>query len=322
MPRTARLDIPDLLHHVIVRGVNREDIFRDDADKRRFLQRFSSLLAETGTECLAWSLMSNHFHLLLRPRASRLSVFMRRLLTAYAVYFNRRHQRAGHLFQNRYKSIVCEEDAYLLELVRYIHLNPLRAGLVKDLEELDCYPWCGHLSLLGTKGLVGQNTEEVLRYFTGGKTDARGKYRDFVADGIALGRREELVGIRQRSAEREEADELTDPRILGGEKFIEELRQRRHLEATTAKTLPIPALIERVCNHFEADLEEIRSRSRATRLAAVRSVICFLAVRQMRYSGTEVGLHLNLTRSAVSLAATRGDALAKENPAISKLLDV
>jgi len=76
---------------------------------------------------------------------------MRRLMTGYAVTFNRRHRRAGHLFQNRYKSVICEEDPYLLELIRYIHLNPLRAGLVKDLKELDRYPWTGHSAILGRR---------------------------------------------------------------------------------------------------------------------------------------------------------------------------
>src|SRR5512136_676836 len=114
MPRTARIDIPGLLQHVIVRGIERSDIFLDDDDRALFLERFSKLLVETGTECIAWALMTNHFHLLLRPQSTKLSFIMRRLLTGYAVVFNRRHNRSGHLFQNRYKSIVCEENPYLL----------------------------------------------------------------------------------------------------------------------------------------------------------------------------------------------------------------
>jgi hypothetical protein len=90
---------------------------------------------------------------------------MRRLLTAYAIYFNRRYDRSGHLFQNRYRSIVCDEDAYLHELVRYIHLNPLRAGVVKELNELDEYPWCGHAVVMGKKVLPGQAVNEVLELF-------------------------------------------------------------------------------------------------------------------------------------------------------------
>ena len=117
--------MPNLLQHVIVRGIEKRDIFTCDDDRLDFVRRFSRLLEETGTECLAWALLSNHFHLLLRTTDIPLSKFMRRLLTGYAVTFNLRHDRTGHLFQNRYKSIVCEEEQYLLELVRYIHLNPL-----------------------------------------------------------------------------------------------------------------------------------------------------------------------------------------------------
>jgi REP element-mobilizing transposase RayT len=128
MPRSARLDVPCILQHVIVRGIEKRDIFLDDRDREFFANRLSSLLKETEVRCFAWSILSNHFHLLLMPMRSTLASFMRRLLTGYAVYFNRQHSRSGHLFQNRYKSIVCEEEPYLLELVRYIHLNPLRVG--------------------------------------------------------------------------------------------------------------------------------------------------------------------------------------------------
>ena len=114
MPRLARLDITGLLQHVIVRGIERCDIFNDDHDRQLFFDRFTKLLSETGVRCYAWALLSNHFHLLLMPTSTALSSFMRRLLTGYAVSFNRHNKRSGHLFQNRYKSIVCEEEAYLL----------------------------------------------------------------------------------------------------------------------------------------------------------------------------------------------------------------
>ncbi len=149
MPRQPRLDAPGLLQHVMARGIERRKLFRDDKDRESFLERFAIILEETQTQCYAWALIPNHFHLLLRTGPIPLSKVMRRLMTGYAVTFNKRHKRAGHLFQNRYKSVVCEEDAYLLELIRYIHLNPLRAGLVKDLQELDKYPWTGHSAILG-----------------------------------------------------------------------------------------------------------------------------------------------------------------------------
>lgn len=151
MPRQPRLDSPGLLQHVMARGIEGREIFKDDQDRTSFLDRFATILDETQTQCYAWALIPNHFHLLLRTGPTPLSKVMRRLMTGYAVTFNKRHKRSGHLFQNRYKSIVCEEDPYLLELIRYIHLNPVRAGLVKDLKELDKYPWCGHATILGKR---------------------------------------------------------------------------------------------------------------------------------------------------------------------------
>jgi len=151
MPRQPRLDVPGLLQHVMARGIERRKIFLDDNDRKSFLERFAIILEETQTQCYAWALIPNHFHLLLRTGPTPLSKVMRRLMTGYAVTFNKRHKRAGHLFQNRYKSVICEEDPYLLELIRYIHLNPLRASLVKDLKELDKYPWTGHSAILGRR---------------------------------------------------------------------------------------------------------------------------------------------------------------------------
>ena len=151
MPRQARLDAPGLLQHVMARGIERRKLFRDDKDRKSFLNRLTLILEETQTQCYAWALIPNHFHLLLRTGPTPLSKVMRRLMTGYAVTFNKRHKRSGHLFQNRYKSVVCEEDPYLLELIRYIHLNPLRAGIVKDLKELDKYPWTGHSTIIGKK---------------------------------------------------------------------------------------------------------------------------------------------------------------------------
>jgi len=149
MPRQPRLDAPGVLQHVMARGIERRKIFWDDKDCNSFLDRLADILEETQTQCYAWALIPNHFHILLRTGPTPLSKVMRRFMTGYAVTFNKRHKRAGHLFQNRYKSVICEEDPYLLELIRYIHLNPLRARLVEDLKELDKYPWTGHSAILG-----------------------------------------------------------------------------------------------------------------------------------------------------------------------------
>ena len=129
MPRQARIDAPGALHHVICRGIERRKLFLDDTDRDNFIERAGNLFIQTATPCYAWALVPNHFHLLLKTGQEPLSRVMRRLLTGYAVTFNRRHRRRGRLFQNRYKSILCQQDSYLLELVRYIHLNPIRTGL-------------------------------------------------------------------------------------------------------------------------------------------------------------------------------------------------
>ena len=232
MPRQPRLDAPGLLQHVMARGIERRKIFLNDNDRKSFLERFASILEETQRQCYAWALIPNHFHLLLRTGPTPLSNVMRRLMTGYAVTFNKRHKRAGHLFQNRYKSVICEETPYLLELIRYIHLNPLRASLVKDLKELDKYPWTGHSTILGRrknplipeppandfplssgkgkkqkenpenpvnpvkkeKLLAEKTIEDVLLQFDQTEKTARKSYREFVEKGIRHGTREDLQG--------------------------------------------------------------------------------------------------------------------------------
>ena len=165
MPRGARLDAPGTLHHVIIRGIEKRRIVDDDQDRKNFIDRLGRVSVETETKILAWSLLKNHAHILLKSGPRGLSQFMRRFLTGYAVGYNLRHRRHGHLFQNRYKSIVCDEDAYFQELVRYIHLNPLRAGLVNNLGELERYPWCGHGVMLGKIQHSWQDRPYVLSWF-------------------------------------------------------------------------------------------------------------------------------------------------------------
>src|SRR5512139_2522316 len=130
MPRQPRLDAPGVLHHVMVRGLERRAIFRDDGDRADFIDRVGRLADAKAWRVYAWALLPNHAHLLVRTGGRSLPRTMRSLLTGYAGQFNRRHRRSGHLFQNRYKSIVIEEEPYFLELIRYLHLNPLRAGVV------------------------------------------------------------------------------------------------------------------------------------------------------------------------------------------------
>jgi putative transposase len=231
VPRQARLDAPGTLHHVILRGIEKRRIVDDDKDRQNFVKRLGDLAEETKTRVYAWSLLTNHAHFFLRSGPSGLPKFMRRFLTGYAVTYNLRHQRHGHLFQNRYHSIVCEEDVYFQELVRYIHLNPLRAELVKSLSELDRYPWCGHSVLMGRTRHDWQDREYALSWFGKREGEARRAYRKYMGEGLVQGRRPELVGggvVRSYGgwsavlSLRKSRDKISgDERILGTGDFVE-----------------------------------------------------------------------------------------------------
>ena len=320
MPRTARLDIPGLLHHVIVRGIERRPIFADNYDRQTFCHRFSGLLAETETSCLAWSLLPNHFHLLLRPEKAPLSHFMRRLLTGYAVNFNIRHKRSGHLFQNRYKSLLCEEETYCLELVRYIHLNPLRARLVVDLEQLDVYPWCGHAVVLGNRSLEGHKVNETLLHFGEGGKKARQAYREFIADGIALHGRWQKSGrsFRQYFSEllAQDDDLAKDSRVLGSEDFCVRLQRQGQIMrgAAIQRNIPLAELLRRTSALLGLPAELPLERNRSRPVADARALFCCIAVRKLGHNGAEVGRLLGLSRAGVSAAAKRGEKLLAEFP--------
>ncbi len=324
MPRQPRLDIPGLLQHVIVRGIERRNIFRNNDDRQDFVDRLSALLVETKTDCYAWALIPNHFHLLLKPNVCDLKHFMRRLLTGYAVNFNKRHQRSGHLFQNRYKSIVCEEDTYLLELIRYIHLNPLRAGLVKNLEGLNRFSWCGHGVLLGNTTLEGQCIQEALAFFGSQWKVAREHYQKFIADGIDQGNRPELVGsgLRSNSCNKLDNDTQThDNRVLGSGNFVDKLIDEPCLQGKIITQFSLGELTHRVADYYGIELTDLSVRSRDQQRIDARDMFCYIAVKNLRYSGVQVGEQLGIQRAAVSHAVRRGGVLAgKEGGIVEKIL--
>jgi len=272
----------------------------------------------------------NHFHLLLRPTEGSLSSFMRRLQTGYAVTFNLRHKRSGHLFQNRYKSIACdEEEEYLLALVRYIGPNPLRARLVKDVEDLDRYPWCGHAVLMGNRELPGQSIDEVLGRFGTGVKEARTRYREFVAAGIPQGRRDEFVGggllrsgggtpPRRKDGEDRQA---YDERVLGGGEFVETLWREDALRERLPPRVGLHELVERVAQAYGTEADEIRRRRRLAHLCEARAVVCYLAVRELGYNGGQVGKALHLGWAGLSGAVQRGEGAVRARPELLNLLE-
>jgi len=328
MPRQSRIDAPGAVHHIIARGIARKPIFKDDIDRNNFLDRFGSILVETKTPCCAWALIPNHFHLLLRTGNVPVATVMRRLLTGYAVSYNRRHKRWGHLFQNRYKSILCQEETYLLELVRYIHLNPLRAKLVKNLQGLDNYLFCGHHYLLRKSHKDWQETAVVLQRFGSTIRTARRKYREFVQKGVSQGRRPELVGgglIRShggwaavKALRKSKAYLKGDERILGESDFVEQVLAKaeedlgkKYKIRTTG--LDLAKVTERVSEVMGVEKEKVLAAGKYRETVAARSLLCYWAVRKLGFSMAEMSKRLHISSPAVSQSVKRGEKIAKKN---------
>lgn len=320
MPRQARLDSPGTLHHVMIRGIEKRRIVDDDIDRNDFVRRLGALAEETRTPIYTWALMSNHAHLLVCSGAMGLAKFMRRLLTGYAVRYNLRHRRHGPLFQDRYKSILCDGDHYFTELVRYIHLNPLRVGSVKDLKELEKYRYCGYGTILGTQINAWQDRDSVLAQFGRQESAAREAYWQFVSEGIPLGRRPELVGgkptrsngawFEVKSRRQRRAREITDERILGSGEFVERIlreagvRAARQHSGNKAKGYA-ERVVSAACKKSGVSLTELRSGSRRGQLPAVRVKIVRGLVENYGISVAEVARQVGISTSGVSKILTR-----------------
>ncbi|MEJ2158328.1 MAG: transposase [Desulfobacteraceae bacterium] len=332
MPRKARIDAPGALHHIIARGIARKKVFDDDTDRDFFLERLAMVVRECQTQCFAWALIPNHFHLLFKTGATPIATVMKRLLTGYAMHYNRRHKRHGYLFQNRYKSILCQEDSYLLELVRYIHLNPLRAKLVADLKELDRYAYCGHSVLMGKVGAEWQDTVYVTRLFHKHPSTARRRYKAFVLKGIADGKRDDLTGgglVRSaggwaavKALRKANAIQKGDERILGDSEFVDrviseakEAYERRY--RLRAKGLDLDDIAAKAAEIAGIDADLVWIKGKQPRIVQARSLLCYWATNVLGISQSDLSKRLELSPSAVSIAVARGrDLIRKHNYSI------
>ena len=256
------------------------------------------------------------------------SVLMSRLLTGYAVWFNKKYRRHGQLFQNRYQSILCQEDPYLKELDRYIHLNPLRAGLVEDMKKLDKHPWCGHSVIMNKTMQAWQNVDYVYGLFSEKKRLARTRYRVYVEKGILDGKRPDLtgggllrstggwavlkglrkVGIRVKG----------DERILGDSDFVEnvlksaeeELEQKYDLKA---RGYDFDRVAQRVAEVMKIEKGQVTAFGKSPQTVKARSLLCFWAHRKLGMTTIEIGKRLNISQSAVSRSSMRGQQIEIEN---------
>ena len=315
MPRGPRLDAQGTLHHVMIRGIEQGSIIRDDTDRKAFVDRMGMLAKGSGTSIYAFALMTNHAHILLKSGTNGLPTYMRRLLSGYAQFFNRRHKRVGHLFQNRYKSIICEEEAYFDKLVAYIHLNPMRAGLVESLAQLAMYPWSGHAVLMNKVSYEWIDRDYVLQFFGRTAISARMAYLEFLEEEMGIDRKEELSGgglIRSQggwskvlSMRKSGEKALGDERILGGDDFVREVLNEA--EGRTDIVHPeherleqFAKAIEEACEVAGVTITLLRSGSKIGVLPSLRRELAKTAVNEYGISLAETARQLGVTTNAVS----------------------
>ena len=315
----------------MLRGVAGFPILRDDMDRFVFLDRARKQFDGDALQCLVWALMINHGHLVARTKSTPLSVGMHRLDTEYASYFNRRYQRQGHVFQNRFKSLLIDEETYLLRAVRYVLLNPVKGGIVAGLDELETYPWTSYPALMTRSAPRLGDVDFTLRLFADGREAARRELRQWMLDGIKnQDPFELLVELSSGRPPKALMDDLRaaligerDSYVVGDSAFISSVlataKAPRPAMQRFAGGWGIDTLLARVCQEMDVDGDEIRLGRRFTAASDARGATAWLGVTYLGFSMTDLAFSLGVTRPAISKALSRGRSVARER--LSCLLD-
>lgn len=282
MSRPLRIEYPGACYHVIARGVEKRDIIKGSKDASAFIRLLSRITDRYNFIFYAYCVMSNHYHLLLETPDGNLSRGMHNLNTTYAIGFNKRHERVGHLFQGRYKAFVVEKEEYLLELTRYIVLNPVRAGLVGG---PDCYDWSSYREMMGMKRASSfLKSGFILSHFSENITVARQLCKEFVYAGLSAKHPEPIKGV-----------------VLGSEGFLQRinayLERNRKVQEISRK--------ERFCDR--PFLRDIFSRPEDIHIKELRNKKILIASNQYGYSQMEIACHLGLHSSTVSVIIKKGE---------------
>jgi putative transposase len=327
MPRGPRLDAPGILHHVRARGVGRGAIFLTETDREDFLERLETAVADDAAFVYAWSLMPNHFHLAVRTGNATISKTMKRLLAGYATAFNKRHKRDGHLFQNRFKSTVVDEERYFLALVRYIHLNPVAAKMVPDVDALKTYAWTGHSVLMGKQKRVWQDVDEVLGRFGRKVGHARRELVAFMMSGEGKkfeklfkggGLIRSMGGISELEKGGKKERTAYDERILGKGGFVEAVLKTAESQlvliggSESERKQKFEALLVYVSKRSGFSKAELTGRDRRRELVKYRRVFVYLAVTRLGLSATSVGRMVNLSPPNAVRALAIGEEVMRE----------
>lgn len=304
MARPLRIQYPEAFYHITSRGNERKVVFRNDRDRNRFLSYLETAHDKYGAIIHVYCLMDNHYHLLVETPRSNLSQILHHINGAYTTYFNVKRQRSGHLFQGRFKGILVEKDAYCKELSRYIHLNPVRAGMVKGPWE---YPWSSYRYFVGKdKKPEWLTMELVLGDFGGeGRTGFR-RYREYV--------------------ERREAKELESPfktviasTFLGSEEFINNIRME-YLEKKKVDRRNISAIKKILRGPSLEEIEKAVAQILPKGHALYKKVCIYLS---HQYSGMrldEIGAYFGMRGSAISQASRRFKETLKGDRELGRIL--
>ena len=288
MARKPRIHYPGAVYHVILRGNGGQNIFFTDSDRTRFFLLLQEGVERYGHRIHAYCLMSNHVHMAIQVAETPLSRIMQNLSFRYTRYINAQQKRTGHLFQGRYKALLIDADVYLLELVRYIHLNPVRASIVKTPKD---YQWSSHHAYLGEKNIGWLTTEWVLAQFSRNIKKSCRLYNDFINDGLSEGHREEFHCGK------------TDGRILGEDKFAEEA-----LAGTEKKyihPISIEQVIKTVSECYGLSTIELAIPDRRRQTAEARAMAACLVQDMEHLTLVELGRQLKRGISGLSQAAGR-----------------
>ena len=293
MPRKPRIEFSRAFYHVIVRGSQKQRVFKDATDFQKYLLTLTVYKNRTGCRIYAYVLMNNHVHLLIETADIPLSKAMQGVNQTYTMYFNRKYRTVGHLFQGRYKAILCDRDAYLLGLVKYIHQNPLRAKIV---DRLDAYPWSSHHAYTGKNHPLSLvDTDQVLRLFSEKRSQARRKYREF---------REDTEGF-----ERNEVYATIDQRLKGDAEFVDRvLGEHEKMPARTWKRkIPLEKIAAAIEKRHDVHVEMLRSPAKDRAAAGDRMVFSILA-NDHGYKAVEIGRYLDKDPTRVTrYLQARGD---------------
>ena len=298
MARPPRLFAPGLLYHVIARGNHRQPTFLSDADYQAYLVRLAKYQKRYGVRLFAYCLMPNHVHLLLETSESPLSKFMQGLQQSYTQRFNRVYGKVGHLFQGRYKAIVCERDEYLASLIRYIHLNPVRARLADDPE---AYPHSGHKAYLTGDGRGLIDARPFLRMLGG-----RQAYRRFVLAATDTGHQPLYYETAQQQ-------------LLGGPGFAQRLGHPAQPSGGPRK--PLETTIDELARLLATDASTLRGPDRSHAASRVRALVVFLLVRRLGYRVADVARAFGRDGSTITnmlMRSARPDGAAADVLATSE----